>query len=119
MTGAVVFRWGSNVAGREATGLEAFGTAIERFEALAKQNRIHSHREYIALTGQLGGFMIVEGDVEELQKIMIEPETLALNSKAEAIVHDFSITLYGGGSDATVQELMGTFAGALSELGYM
>src|SRR4051812_37052738 len=119
MTGAVVIRWGANIPGREAKSLEVFGKAIERFEGLAKQNRIHSHREYIALTGRLGGFMIIEGEVEELQRILVEPETLALNSQAEAIVHDFEITLYAGGSDQAVQELIGTYAGALSEIGYM
>jgi hypothetical protein len=119
MTGATVVRWGSNIPGREAKGLEVFGKAIEYFEGLTKKGRIHGHREYIALTGRAGGFMLVEGDVSELQKIMLEPETLALNSQAESIVQDFEITLYGGGSDQAVQELLGTFVGALGEIGYM
>ena len=118
-TGAVVIRWGANVPGREAKGLEVFSSAIERFEGYAKTGRIHGHREYIALTGRAGGFMIVEGEVAELQKILVEPETLALNSKAEAIVTDFEINLYAGGTDKAVQELMTTYMGALSEIGYM
>ncbi|MGN6473446.1 MAG: hypothetical protein ACTHK4_07330 [Mycobacteriales bacterium] len=119
MTGAVVIRWGASVPGREAKGLEVFGKAIERFEGLAKQGRVHGHREYLALTGTSGGFMIVDGDVEELQKILIEPETLALNSQAESIVAGFEITLYGGGTDQAVQEMIGTYTGSLAELGYM
>jgi hypothetical protein len=67
----------------------------------------------------MGGFTIVEGDVEELQKIMIEPETLALNSQAEAIVYGFEQNLYAGGSDQAVQEVMGTYVNAMSEIGYM
>ena len=119
MQGAFVARWGSSVAGREAKGLEVFGKAIERFEGLTKQGRVHGHREYIALTGKSGGFLVVEGEVEELQKILVEPETLALNTQAEAITQDFEITLYAGGSDQTVQEVMGTYMTALSEIGYM
>src|SRR5881409_95664 len=118
-TGAVVIRWGATVPGREAKGLEVFGAAVERFEQYAKSGRIHSHKEFFALTGRSGGFMIAEGDVAELQQILVDPETLALNAKAEAIVSDFEIQLYGGGTDQSVQELMGNYMGAMQELGYM
>lgn len=119
MTGAVVIRWGATIPGREAKALEVFGKSIERFEQLAKEGRIHAHREYIALSGRMGGFTIIEGQVEELQKILVEKETLTLNSQAEAIVSDFELTLYAGGSDQTVQEVMGTYMTALGDIGYM
>lgn len=119
MTGAALIRWGSQVPGREAKALEVFGKSIERFEQLTKEGRIHGHREFIALTGKAGGFTILEGEVEELQKILVEPETTALNSQAAAIVDDFEITLYAGGTDKAVQELIGTYMGAMSQLGYM
>ena len=119
MTGAALIRWGGQVPGREAKALEVFGKSIERFEQLTKEGRLHGHHEYIALTGGVGGFTILEGEVEELQKIMVEPETLALNSQAAAIVNDFEITLYAGGTDKSVQELIGTYMGAMGELGYM
>jgi hypothetical protein len=119
VNGAIVIRWGSSVPGREAKGLEVFGQAIERFEGMTKTGRVHAHREYFALTGKEGGFMIVEGQVEELMKISAEPETLALNAKAGAIVEDFEITVYGGGTDQSIQELVGNYTGAVGELGYM
>jgi hypothetical protein len=119
MTGASVIRWGSQVPGREAKALEVFGKSIEWCERLAKEGRIHAHHEYVALTGKAGGFTILEGEVEELQKILAEPETLALNSQAGAIVEDFEITLYVGGTDKTMQELIGTYVGAMGEIGYM
>lgn len=119
MNGAIVIRWGASIPGREAKGLEIFGQAIERFEGMAKLGRIHAHREYIALTGADGGFMIIEGPVPELLSIVAEPDTLALNTKAAAIVSDFEIQVYGGGNDKSIQELMGTYSGSLGELGYM
>ena len=119
MTGAALIRWGAQVPGREAKALEVFGRSIERFEQLTKEGRLHAHHEYIALTGRAGGFTILEGQVEELQKILVEPETLALNSQAEAIVADFEITLYAGGTDKSIQDLIGTYVGAMSDLGYM
>jgi hypothetical protein len=118
-TGAVVIRWGAGIPGREAKGLEVFGAAVERFEQFAKAGRIHAHKEYFGLTGRAGGFMIVEGEIDELQKMLAEPETIALNAKAEAIVSEFEIQLYAGGSDQTVQEMMGTYMGGLQEIGYL
>lgn len=119
MNGATVIRWGANVPGREAKGLEVFGKAIEHFEGLSKTGRIHGHREYIALTGTAGGFMLLEGDTKELLALLAEPEILALNTQAEAIVQDFSIQVFGGGSDQAIQELMGTYSTTLGSMGYM
>ncbi|MDP9182853.1 MAG: hypothetical protein M3P04_08795 [Actinomycetota bacterium] len=119
MNGATVIRWGAGVPGREAKGLEVFGKAIEFFEGLSKTGRIHGHREYIAFTGGAGGFMLIEGETKELLSLLAEPEVLALNSQAEAIVQDFSIQVYGGGSDSAIQELIGTYSTAVGELGYM
>ena len=119
MNGAIVARWGATIPGREAKSLEVFGKSLERFEGLAKEGRITGHHEYISLTGSNGGFLIADGDLGELQKILVEPETLALNTQAISIVQDFSINLYGGGTDAAVQELMGTYMTTMGEMGYL
>ena len=119
MNGCVVIRWGASIPGREAKGLDVFGKAIERFEGLAKQGRVNSHHEYITLTGPDGGFMIVDGNTDELLKIVAEPQTLALNAKAAAIVQDFEVQVYAGGTDQSIQELIGTYTSGLGELGYM
>jgi hypothetical protein len=118
MNGAIQISWKASIPGREAKSIEVFGAALERFEGLLKQGRIHSHEEYFAVTGAEGGFMIVRGDLDELLKISVETETLALNAKAAAIVNDFTIQIYAGGSDQAVQEVMGTFIGSLQEIGY-
>jgi hypothetical protein len=119
MNGATVIRWGAGVPGREAKGLEVFGKAIEYFEGLSKKGVIQGHREYISLTGQAGGFMLIEGEAKELLALLTTPEVLALNVQAEAIVQDFSIQVFGGGTDQAIQELIGSYTGAVSELGYL
>jgi hypothetical protein len=119
MNGAIVTRWGASVTGREAKGLEVFGNALQRFEGLLKAGRIHSHREYFAMTGADGGFMIAEGEVAELLAIVAEDETLKLNAQASAIVQDFQVQVYAGGSDQAVQNMVGLYAGGLQEIGYM
>lgn len=118
MTGAVLVRWGATIPGRETKGLEVFAKAIERFEQLAKQGRIHAHTEYISLTGKVGGFMLIQGEIEELQKILMEPENLALTTQASLIVADFEQNFYGGGSDQTIQQLIGVELDSLATLGY-
>jgi hypothetical protein len=119
MNGALHISWKANIPGREAKGLEVFGTAVARFEAFAKQGRIHAHQEYFAVTGDEGGFMLVTGELDELLKISVEPETLALNAQAAAIVQDFRIQVFAGGTDQSVQELMGNFTQSLQQIGYL
>jgi hypothetical protein len=119
MNGAVVIRWGASIPGREAKGLEVFGGAVTRFEGLTKQGRVHAHREYFSLTGRDGGFMLIEGELRELLTIVAEPETLALNAQAAAIVQDFEVQVYAGGNDQAVQELMGTYTTSIKQIGYM
>jgi hypothetical protein len=119
MNGATIVSWKAGIPGREAKGLEVFGKAVERFEGLAKQGRIHGHHEYFAITGGEGGCMVITGDLAELMAIAVEPETLALNAQAAAIVQDFSIQIMAGGTDASVQEVMGNYMTSLQEIGYL
>lgn len=122
MTGAMIITWGAPVRGREAKGLEIFGNAVERFEQLAKTGRIHSHKEFFNITGNLGtwaGMMIVEGDIDELLKLQAEDEQLRLQAKAQSIVEHFTVQICLGGSDRSVQESMNRYVESLQGLGYL
>ena len=122
MTGAVMISWGKGTPGREQKALEVFGKALSHYDGLAKEGRIHGHREYFAMTGNVAersGFMVIDGELEELLKIQGEPETMRLITEANAITDNFSVTMCAGGSEATVQEQVGNFTEALSGLGYM
>ena len=119
MNGAIHISWKASIPGREAKGLEVFGKAVERFEGLAKAGRIHSHQEYFAVTGAEGGLMLITGNLDELLKIVAEPETLALNTQAAAIVQDFVTQVFGGGTDQAVQEMMTTYVESLQALSYL
>lgn len=119
MNGAIRISWGASVAGREATGLDVFGRAIAHFEGMAKQGRVHGHHEYFSVTGRTGGFMLIEGELDELMKILVEDDTLKLTDQASALVKDFRVDAYAGGSDQTTQQLIGNYTATLGELGYM
>jgi len=92
---------------------------VARFEGFAKRGHISAHRECFAVSGANGGFMLVERELTELTRVKPEDETLALQAKEAAIVQDFEIQLYGGGSEQVVQQLMGNYAAGLQELGYL
>lgn len=114
-TGAIVFRWGSPVRGREAQSLEVFGEALGYYEGLAKEGRIIGHREYFSSTNQ-GGFMLVEGVLAELHQLAQEDDFLRLQQKASNIVEDFTTDICMGGTDQTLQESMQMYSGVLEEL---
>jgi hypothetical protein len=118
MTGATVIRWGRSVTGREAKGLEVFGRALEMYEEHLKGGRIHGHREYFSISGD-GGFIILMGDLDELMRLRVEPETLDLLGDAGAVVEDLHVDTFVGGSDQTVGEFMGRYTERMGALGLM
>jgi len=119
MNGAVLIRWGQGIPGRETKGLDVFGKAVARFEQLTKEGRVQGHREYFSLTGHEGGFMVIDGEVDDLLKVLAEEDTIRLNAQAAAVVQDFEIQAFAGGNDQAVQQLMGAYTGSLQEIGYM
>lgn len=118
MTGAIVISWGPPVRGREGKGLDVFGRAVEYFDDLAKAGRIHGHREFFSIQG-VNGFLIVEGDLAELLKIQAEDATLQLLMAAGAVVEDFELCVYEGGSEASLREGITRYAATLDDLGYL
>lgn len=114
-TGAIVFRWGAPVRGREAQSLAVFGEALGYYEERAKEGRIIGHREYFN-SGDNGGFMIIEGLLPELHQLMQEDDFVKLQQKASSIVEDFTTEVCMGGTDQTVQEGMQMYTEVLEEL---
>lgn len=119
MKGALQFQWKSNIPGREAKGAEVFGKVVAQFEQMTKQGRVEGHREYFNLTGGSGGFVLIDGEVGELSKILAEDETVRFSTEAAATVEDFEINLLAGGPDEEAQALMGDWTATMKELGYM
>lgn len=118
-TGAIVFRWGASVPGREQKGLEVFGKALEQSEKDLKAGRIHSHKEYFNLIGEDGGFQVIEGEIDSLLALLADDDHQKLIAQATTIAQDFTVTVCQGGSDAAVQEGMTRYVQALQEVGWM
>lgn len=118
-TGAIVMRWGNPVRGREAKALDVLMRSHQYLDELAKEGRIHDHSDYFAMTGKVGGFGLVNGQLEELQAIQNEEAFRKLMLEASTIVENFEIILYSGGSEQAVGELITTYVTTLGELGYL
>ena len=119
MNGAILIRWGASIPGREAAGLDVFGKTVVHFEGLAKSGRVHGHQEYFSITGRNGGFMMIDGELNELMKILVEDETMKLTDQASALVSDVEVQAFAGGNDQTTQQLVTDYAANLHEIGYM
>ena len=122
MNGALIVTWGSNHPGREGKGLEVFGKALAHFDELAKKGRVHGHKEYITLTGNvdnLAGVMVVEGPVEELLKLQTEEPTRALLIEAASVVRNFTATIASGGDEQSLTKEITLFSKTQQNLGYM
>lgn len=120
--GAITFTWGTPVAGREAQALDVLTRSTQYWSQLRQRGRIRAHRVFTITTGdqaRLKGLQLVEGDVEELQRIWFEPEYKEILVAAEAVVHSFSVNLAVGGEAEDLEGPVGVYRGALSDQGLL
>ena len=118
LTGATVISWSSTTHGREAKALEVFGNALQHYEQLTKDGRIHGHKEFFSLDDG-GGFILLTGEVDELLRLRGEQQTIDLLADANAIVDGLSVRSYLGGSDQTVGDQMARYTERMRALGYL
>ena len=116
LTGAVVFRWGAPVPGREGLALQVFERFLEWGDELAKSGRIHSHEEWMSVTGRPGGLMVVTGPLDELLALHAEDTVLRLRQEAALAVTDFELQVYAGGTDSSLQQVLRDWTEAADDL---
>lgn len=114
--GAIIISWGDSVRGRETKGLEIFGKALAYYDELAKEGRIHGHREYLAMTGNVSeraGTMVVEGDLDELLRLQTEEQNQRLLTEASLITTNFNVQICQVADDQAI----GQYMTVLSDMG--
>ena len=114
--GAIIITWGTSVRGREMQGLDVFGRSLAYWDEKAKEGRIHGHREYFAITGnatQRAGTMVLEGDLDELARLMIDEDNTRLLTEAGNIVENLDTQLCQVNSD----EAIGQYVSVLTDMG--
>src|SRR5262249_25231194 len=92
MTDAALFiRWGATAGGRERQSVELFADSLRYLTGLVEQGRVASVEPFFLEPhgGDLEGFFIVRGDLEELNSLRIDDTFQRLATKAQVIVRNF------------------------------
>jgi hypothetical protein len=108
---ALYLCWGHAVPGREQKSLEVFSQAIEFNANLEKKGKIAAHRTYITTTGcmeRFGGFMVLEGTVEQLREVIDSDDWKNLRLRAEHVVKGIDVVhcVTGAEIGKTVQQIV-------------
>ena len=114
--GAIIITWGNSVRGREMQSLDVFGRSLAFWDEKAKEGRIHGHHEYFSITGnstQRAGTMVIDGDLDELARLMVDEENVRLLGQASTIVENLDTQLCQANSDEAITQ----FVGVLTDMG--
>jgi len=114
--GAIIICWGNPVRGREMQSLDVFGRALGYWDEKAKEGRIHGHHEYFAVTGNASarqGTMVIDGDLDELARLMVDEDNTRLLAEASQIVENLDTSLCEANSDDTINR----YVSVLTDMG--
>lgn len=105
--GAIIITWGTPVRGREMQSLDVFGRSLAYWDEQAKEGRIHGHHEYFGISGnatQRSGTMVIDGDLDELARLMIDEDNTRLLAEASQIVENLDTQLCQANSDEAITQ---------------
>ena len=114
--GAIIITWGTSVRGREMQSLDVFGRALAYWDEKAKEGRIHGHHEYFGISGnatERAGTMVIDGDLDELARLMVDEDNTRLLAEASQIVENLDTQL----CEATSDDAINRFVSVLNDMG--
>jgi hypothetical protein len=114
---ALFLGWGEVARGREGKALEVFNEALQYYAALQQEGRLESVEPWFLAPhgGDLGGFILLRGQREQLDEIRRSPEFERLQTRAAMVVdRTGAINAYTG---EALGRLMGQFQDASGDLG--
>ena len=116
--GAIVVSWGGPKAGVDpAKGLGALAGALGFYDQMQKEGRITGYRVYSTASGTFGGMLVIEGQVQELAKLLVDSENQKHRALGSAVVDNLDVQLYVGGSADDVTQFVLTGMQAIQEAG--
>jgi hypothetical protein len=92
---AIVYEWGSAIAGREAMSLQVFDAVLRFYGRLKEAGEIEDFRVYLPSFGnrtERVGMMVVDGSAEQMGKLLQNEELQGLTIKAEQVAPNFTIS---------------------------
>ena len=113
---ALFIRWGQTAGGRERESVELFADSLRYLTGLVEQGRVASVEPFFLEPhgGDLEGFFIVRGDLEELNRLRIDDSFQRLATKAQVIVRNFGVI--GATTGERLNKHMAWFAAAAGEV---
>lgn len=114
---SILTTWGGVFAGRETMGLSVFQGAIQFFQEHKSKGNIEEFKVGIAEVGrlsELGGYMLVEGSVAQLRKLIDSEEYKRIITKA---VHVVPMSVSHNVTGAAVMQSVERLMAVRSELG--
>ncbi|HEY1330274.1 MAG TPA: hypothetical protein VGH10_02230 [Actinomycetota bacterium] len=117
MTDSALFiGWGATAAGREKQSVELFSESLRYLSALVTEGRVASVEPFFLEPhgGDLEGFFVVRGELDELNKIRGEDRFQRLAVKAQVIVQNFGVV--GAITGERLNKHMAWFAEAATKL---
>jgi len=108
--------WGEVVRGREAKATEVFNEAVGYYAGLQQEGRIESFEPWFLAPhgGDLGGFILVRGEREQLDEVVRSPEFERLQTRVALIVDGSGVIPAATGESLARQ--MGQFQEATADL---
>ena len=114
---ALFFGFGDVVTGRERKAVEVFNESMEYYGRLQQDGKLEGVEAWFLAPhgGDLGGFILLRGEREQLDEIERSPEFERVQARAGMIVQRIGVVhAYTG--DA-IARLMGQFEEATGDLG--
>jgi hypothetical protein len=117
MTDAALFiGWGATAPGRERKAVELFTESLRFLAGLVQKGRIASVEPFFLEPhgGDLEGFFLVRGELDELNRIRIEEDFQRLAVKAQVVTANFGVV--GAITGERLNRHMAWFAEAAKEI---
>lgn len=109
--------WGPVVRGREKQALQVFQESMEYYGKLQQDGQIDGFDVYLLAPhgGDLGGFVVLQGDTQKLAQVRFSDEFEQLLVRASSIIDNLGVVIaYSGDALAKQMEL---FQQAADEFG--
>ncbi len=90
---ALFVGWGATAAGRERKAVELFGESLRYLTSLVAEGRVASVEPFFLEPhgGDLEGFFLLRGDLDELNRIRGEDEFQRMAVRAQVLVNNFGV----------------------------
>ena len=113
---ALFIGYGPTIPGREQRALALYTEVLPYYARLQEQGEIESFEAVLLEPhgGELGGFLLLRGDAEKLDRVRRSEEFQGFNARAALVLHNFGVV--GAYIGAGLERQFALFAKLLPDL---